>query len=119
MTALRWAIETFGDVATNRDERAARLVEEAIEFAQAEGVPRSVVEKILARVYSKPAGDPLAELQGVALTLDSCAENLGDTVEAATARELARVRSLPKSEWTKRHDAKVAAGFANLPPVNT
>jgi hypothetical protein len=117
MTALQWAVETFGAVARNRDERAARLVEEAIELAQAEGVGLDVVERIARHVYSKPAGDPVAELQGVALTLDACAENMGDSVAGATARELARVRSRSTAEWKARHDAKVAAGRANLSPV--
>ncbi len=35
---LQWAIDTFGPVAANRDERAARFVEEAIELAHAEGL---------------------------------------------------------------------------------
>lgn len=118
MTPLQWAIETFGNVARNRDERAARLVEEAVELAQAEGVPLAVIERIGRHVYSKPPGDPIAELQGVALTLDACAENLGDTVAAATERELARVRSRSVSEWKQRHDAKVAAGRANLSPAS-
>ena len=118
-TALQWAIETFGNIARNRDERAARLVEEAIELAQAEGVPLDVVQKIASHVYSKPAGDPVAELQGVALTLDACAENMGHTVAGATERELARVRSRARDEWLARHDAKVIAGRANLSPVST
>ena len=117
MTPLQWAIQTFGNVAKNRDERAARLVEEAIELAQAEGVALDVIERIARHVYSKPAGDPVAELQGVALTLDACAENMGDTVQGATARELERVRSRSREEWALRHDAKVAAGRANLSPA--
>lgn len=116
-TPLKWAIETFGNVAKNRDERAARLVEEAIELAQAEGVPLDVIERIARHVFSKPPGDPIAELQGVALTLDACAENLGDSVADATARELTRVKSRSAAEWAARHDAKVAAGRANLSPV--
>lgn len=117
MTPLKWAVDTFGDVARNRDERAARLVEEAIELAQAEGVPLAVIGRIARHVYSKPAGDPIAELQGVALTLDACAENMGDTVQAATWRELIRVTSRSASEWKARHDAKVADGRANLSPI--
>ena len=116
-TPLKWAIETFGNVAKNRDERAARLVEEAIELAQAEGVPLDVIERIAHHVYSKPPGDPIAELQGVALTLDACAENLGDTVQAATWRELVRVTGRSAATWKERHDVKVADGRANLSPV--
>ena len=117
MTPLKWAVETFGNVARNRDERAARLVEEAIELAQAEGVPLAVIERIAAHVYSKPAGDPVAELQGVALTLDACAENAGFTVPFLTACELIRVTGRSAAEWKSRHDAKVADGRANLSPA--
>lgn len=111
---LAWAIENFGAIATNRDERAARLVEEAIEVAQAEGLPLHILQKISERVYARPAGKLAQEIGGLAITLDALAENAGLSVQAESAREWARVLSLPKDWWARRHAEKVAAGVADL-----
>ena len=111
---LAWATENFGPTARNRDERAARLVEEAIEIAQVESVPAEVVARILARVYSRPIGELGREIGGVAITLDALAENAGYSVEAEANRELASVLAKDKAWWTNKHAEKVAAGTADL-----
>jgi hypothetical protein len=111
---LNWAIENFGPVAANRDERAARLAEEAIEIAHAEGVSLEMVAKIADRVYSRPAGELSQEIGGVRVTLEALAENAGLSVEEETAREFQRIIRLPKEWWEQRHAEKVAAGTANL-----
>ena len=114
---LDWAVRSFGNIAKNRDERAARLAEEAIEVAQAEGVPEAIVSKILARVYSRPIGELSREIGGVGITLEALAENAGHDLEADTEREWRRVLSKSKDWWTKKHAAKVAAGTANISPA--
>src|SRR4051812_11277389 len=53
-SVLAWAVRSFGPIALNRDERAARMAEEAVEVAQVEGVPLDVMQRITARVYSRP-----------------------------------------------------------------
>lgn len=116
-TPLQWAVKTFGPIARNRDERALRLLEEAIEFAQAEGVPMDVAQRQLLHTYSKPPGDPVKELSGVALTLDACAENLGYHASALLRQEFKRVQEKPQSYWDTRHATKAAEGRANLSPV--
>ncbi|MGE0699098.1 MAG: hypothetical protein AB7O57_08385 [Hyphomicrobiaceae bacterium] len=116
-TPLGWAIEMFGPIAKNRDERAARCAEEALEFAQAEGVSRETVMALVDRVFSRPAGDPLKELHGLALTLHACAENMGNfELDDLVACELTRVRSIPKEQWQRRHAAKAEQGIADLTP---
>ena len=114
---LAWAVENFGFIAKNRDERAVRLAEEAIEVAQAEGVPLDVVMTVAQRVYSRPAGDLRREVGGVAITLDALAENAGLSVSEEADRELARVLSKDKDWWTRKHGEKVRAGTADLSPV--
>lgn len=114
---LDWAIETFGDVAKNIDERAARLVEEAIEIAQAGGVSLATIEKITKHVYSRPAGEIGQEIGGVAFTLATFAERTGFSVSAELQKEWERVHSLPKEHWQAKHQAKVAAGTADLSPA--
>ncbi len=116
-TPLQWAIATFGQIARNRDERAARLLEEVIEFAQAENVPKDVALRLVEHVYSKPAGNSRAELAAVCMTLDAVAENVGISIEEEASREFDRVRRVPREEWERRHNAKVNAGRANLSPV--
>ena len=116
---LNWAMSTFGLIASHRDERAARLVEEAIEVAQAERVPQHVLAKILERVYSRPPGDLVQEIGGVAITLDALAENVYVSVDIAAQAELDRVLLKSREHFQKKHAEKVAAGVANLTDVGT
>lgn len=61
-----WCVDTFGQVIANSPvERGARLVEEAIETAQAVDVPMEMVLRIVRRVYNKPVGAIPQELGGV------------------------------------------------------
>jgi NTP pyrophosphatase (non-canonical NTP hydrolase) len=114
---LQWAIETFGPIAANRDERAARFIEEALELVHAEGITAETAQRILDRVYARPRGSLGKEIGQAMATLECLAENVGLSADAECEREFARVRSIPKEEWTRRHDAKVALQIANLSPV--
>ncbi|HEU4601555.1 MAG TPA: hypothetical protein VFS24_06290 [Steroidobacteraceae bacterium] len=116
---LHWAVESFGPIARNRDERAARLAEEAIEVAQAEGVELEVIVRIAERVYSRPAGDLHRELGGVALTALSMSQIAGLSFASCGKQEWLRVKSKPRDWWQKKHAEKVAAGTADLSPPNT
>jgi hypothetical protein len=111
---LQWAIETFGPVASNRDERAARFVEEAIELAHAEGIGLLTIYRIMWRVYNRPRGNTAREIGQAQATLECLAENIGLSADAEAEREWARVQAIPKEQWTARHDAKVAQQIANL-----
>ncbi len=111
---LAWAVANFGDCATERLERAARVAEEGIEIAQAEGLPGEVVGRILERVYSREPGELGQEIGGLALCLEACAENAGLDLESEARREWERISSLPKEWWEKKHAEKVSAGTANL-----
>lgn len=115
---LDWANNSFGSIACNRDERAARLVEEAIEVAQVEGLPLEIVKRITDRVYSRPPGDLANELGGVGITAEALAENAGLDFEQCTQCEWERVLSKSSEWWEKKHAAKVAAGTADLSPVD-
>jgi NTP pyrophosphatase (non-canonical NTP hydrolase) len=113
---LAWAVRSFGPVAKNRDERAARLVEEAAEIAQVEGVPLEVVCRIAGRVYSRPPGELGQEIGGLGITLLALAENAGIDCHAEVRREFRRVLSKPPAWWKHKHAEKVAAGTADLSP---
>ena len=109
---LRWARETFGPVATVRGERLLRFVEEAIELAHADGMERAVIDKLAERVFSRPRGDIAKEIGQAQACLEMFAENIGISSDAEAHREWERVRSIPQSEWERRHAAKQDIGIA-------
>ncbi|KKL19838.1 hypothetical protein LCGC14_2461430 [marine sediment metagenome] len=114
---LKWAVDIFGPIAKNRDERAARLVEEAIEIAQVEELPMEVIQRILERVYERPAGFLTQEIGGLMITLEALAENTGWDVGVCADDEWHRVQSKTPEWWKNKHAEKVAAGTADLTPV--
>lgn len=109
---LAWAIEVFGPIASNRQERAARFLEEAIELAQVEGLPIKTALAIIARVYARSPGILSKEIGQSLVTLECLAENVGISAAAEGAREWSRVRNSDPDEHRKRHAAKVAMGIA-------
>lgn len=109
---LAWAIETFGDVATNPAERSMRFTEEAIELALACSMPRETMDKIVERVYARGPGNIELETAQCQVTLELLAKVLRIDLEDVTLKEFYRVQSIPKEEWTRRHGAKVALGIA-------
>jgi len=114
---LAWAVRSFGPIAENVDERAARVAEEAIEIAQVEGVPLETITRIADRVYSRPAGERWQEIGGTMLGLLSYAAIVGLTLSDCARREFDRVLAKPRDWWAKKHAEKVAAGTADLSPV--
>jgi hypothetical protein len=109
---LAWAVRTFGPVASDRQERARRVAEEAIEVAQAEGVAAEEIHRIANRAFSRPPGDLEQEVGGLAVTLAALCANAGLDPEAAKLKEWDRISSLPESWLRRKHAAKVLAGTA-------
>jgi hypothetical protein len=118
-SVLAWAVRSFGPIALNRDERAARMAEEAVEVAQVEGVPLDVMQRITARVYSRPVGELGQEVGGLMVGLYALAARAGVDIDAEFKREFTRVLSKPADHWARKHAEKVAAGTADLTPVKT
>lgn len=114
---LKWMADTFGDTAYNMNERAARLVEEAIECAQAAGLSPYMVDKILLRVYSRPAGELRQEIGGCAITLATLAEVADFNAQHELQREFRRVTAIDPGYFRAKHAAKVKAGTADLTPL--
>lgn len=63
------------------------------------------------RVWAKPPGKVPQEIGGAAVTLMAAAERFGVKVAAAERDEFARVLSIPKEEFQKRHQKKVDDGY--------
>lgn len=87
-----WIVSTFGEpLLLNRRERAARVVEEAVELAQAEGVSPELVRRIAERVYSRPPGSIAQEVAGLMVTLLGHSASAGIDPEVVTLQELERI----------------------------
>ena len=88
-----WAREVLGDEsATNVQERALRLIEEAIELGQAVGVDAPTVHRLVDYVFGRPVGEPAQEIAGTMVCLYSAAAALGVDAQAAFEAELHRIQ---------------------------
>jgi NTP pyrophosphatase (non-canonical NTP hydrolase) len=111
--AYDWAVRCFGwDHVQNRRMRALRLLEEAVELAQAVGVSREKCELTVDVVYGRAPGLPSQELGGVLLTATVLAGAFGEDPQDVLERELGRVLAKPVEHFTKRNDQKIALGLA-------
>ena len=72
-----------------------------------------------AKIVEQVAGEVAKEIGQAMATLECLAENIGLSADAECEREFARVKGIPKDEWTRRHDAKVALQIANLSDGHT
>jgi len=106
-----WVIRCWGArVLASRAERGGRLLEEALELAQAVDLPREKALAILDHVYGRPAGDPAQEAGGVGVTLLALSASLGLSADDAEAAEVARVLAKPVEHFRRRHAEKEVAG---------
>lgn len=107
-----WCVAAFGDHdARSIPQRGLRLIEEAIETAQACGCDPAMLHRLIDHVYAKPVGELQQELGGLGVTLLALAEAAGVSADEAERREVARVRAKPLSHFAARNAAKTAAGF--------
>lgn len=107
-----WARECFGEEQVESHKvRALRLLEEAIEFAQACEVTMFDVERLMHHVYSQPADDATLELAQVGVTAVVAASSFGVQFSQILARERDRVLSKSRAHYTERNAKKDALGF--------
>lgn len=89
-----WLIECFGEaIASNREERNHRFLEEALELVQACDTTADEAHALVDYVFGRPVGEPSQEVGGVMLTLAALCLANGLDMEAAGATELDRVWS--------------------------
>jgi NTP pyrophosphatase (non-canonical NTP hydrolase) len=91
-------------------ERAARIVEEAVELAQAHDVPQEIINKIIERVYARPPGNPGEEAGDIQFTLFAYTETAHVDIESVLAMRLERAAAIPVEDLRERHKQKRAAG---------
>ena len=102
----------FGELNMDRKERAARMLEEAFEIAQAEGMTVAEVARLGNYVYSKPIGEPSQEAAGAGVALLAYCTCIGVSADAVEAAEVERIYSKPSAYFRQRQNLKAAAGVA-------
>lgn len=107
-----WCERCFGvEHATSLPARGIRMLEEAIELAQAVGVDPAMAHKLIDFVYGRPVGEIGQEIGGVSLCILALANAAGLDADAEEAKEITRVLSKDPAVFTKRNAEKNAAGF--------
>lgn len=111
-----WAQAAFSiEQATSLTQRGLRLLEEAIETFQAAGGDPAQAHQLVGYVFEQPAGELGQELGGVGVCLLALGAAAGLSADAEEQREVTRVLAKPVEEFTRRNDAKNAAGFLAHP----
>lgn len=115
---LDWVRRAFGEhCASDLEERGSRLLEEAIEAAQACDVERDKAHLLVDHIYSRPAGELWQEIGGTMITIHALAECAELDHRACADIEWKRICELPQDYWDRKHTEKHAAGIAA--PVQT
>lgn len=107
-----WVIEAFGERCMAPKERAARLLEEAVELAQSEGLTIPEVRALIEHIYSKPCGTASQEVGNIAVTLLAYCGATGFSADEEEEREVLRVLGEPLDYFRLRHQRKARAGIA-------
>lgn len=112
--SAEWVRTRIGLEHMNRRERAMRLLEEAIELAQAEGIEHWQVTSQSRHVYNRPPGKPDQEAGGVAVCLLAWCESTGNTLFEIAKAELERIEAKPIEEirgsLARKQDADLVRG---------
>lgn len=107
-----WILETFGiEFLRNGHERTLRAIEEVVELAQAAGVTKEVVHRVVDYVFSRPAGDVEQEIAGSLVTIYGAATALGVDAQAELEKELARINTPEVKERCRRRQAEKRAAL--------
>lgn len=90
-----WCRRAFGEERTvDPGMRGLRLLEEALELAQAVGVGQRQAQEVLAYVYNRKPGEPRQEVGGTMVTLAALCQVFGIDMREAAEDELLRCESL-------------------------
>jgi hypothetical protein len=110
--AYEWACRCFGkEHVHDHQVRALRIVEEAIELCQAEGINIEKVRQVTEIVYSRPRGDWYQEAGGLLMTTAVYVESRGSMMERILLNELSRVLAKPADHFAKRNREKIDLGL--------
>lgn len=110
-----WGLRAFGAENFNSpQERSLRLLEEAAELAQSEGIDPNLALKVVHSVFSRPRGTPMHEAGGVLLTLVAYLRTHGWNAENILLLEVIRVLGIPVEKFRIRNKEKVKADLTDV-----
>ncbi len=113
---LEWVRATFGQATLTGAERAMRVLEEAVELFQAEGLDVDRALAIVWHVYGRPRGEPAQEVGGLGVTLLAYCGAKGISADGQEVREWERVQAIHPDHFRERHNLKADAGIAERTP---
>ncbi|MFA6074196.1 MAG: hypothetical protein WC758_08820, partial [Candidatus Woesearchaeota archaeon] len=96
---LQWANDTFGPIASDKEERVKRFAEEAIELCHACGANYNDLLKLVDAVYAKTNGNTTTEIGQVGVCLLTLSEVYHVDALDEIDKEFDRVRSFNKEYW--------------------
>lgn len=113
--AYEWGVRCFGlDHMLNPQIRAIRLLEEAIETAQALDVPITQALQAVHVVYNRPSGNYYQEIGGTIMTAAILAKSLGYDPDDVVVSEIKRVLALSPEHFKKRNQEKISLGLTGV-----
>lgn len=109
-----WCEDMFGEqCAKDPKERGLRLLEEALEAAQAVNVSREDAHKLVDYVFGRPTGELPQEISGVLVTVLALAEAAGISAECSLVDEISRIHEPSFREKIRaKHNTKELAGIS-------
>lgn len=90
-----WVRSRIGEDHMYSRERAMRLLEEAVELAQAEGIQIGMIERQARHVFGRPPGEPAQEAAGVAVCLLAWCAATGHRLNELAMAEIERIEAKP------------------------
>ena len=110
----------FGDkVMDNKEERAARVLEEAIELFQVDARDpkegRAKAHKLIDVVFDKKVGDRKQEIGGLGVTLLALCAAHEHRLDELVKTEIARIMSMSPDHFLQKQTAKSDLGVAERP----
>jgi NTP pyrophosphatase (non-canonical NTP hydrolase) len=108
----KWVNTRFGNACLkDSHERALRVLEEALELAQAAGVTSTEIVTVAEHVWSRPVGEIRQEHAGVLVSLLASATANGIDLEDAVVDEIERINAVPLAKILEKQRLKNRAGI--------
>lgn len=107
-----WAKLNFGSVASKREERLLRVLEEALELVQAGGIDKEKVLQFADVVYAEPKGLVKEELSDLQLNLYALAEHYYEPLDLLSKQKFARCLERDREYWQGRQERKYLNGMS-------
>jgi len=108
-----WIFRVFGGRTFSLRFRAERVLEEALELAQAAGYPQEKVAALTAKVYANPPGRIGQEVGGISISVLGFCEAAGISADECEEAELHRVLSKSPAHFEERLARKFASGVCS------